>query len=150
MDINPKYIEQTRLRYGARIPGLQLYVADIQTAVSLFEPVDLIYAALLFEYVDVSLTMNALWRHCNSNGILAAVSQLPHETMNEVSPSPYTSLSRLKSAMRLVPPEELRQRAEQAGFDPEQSSMLLSPSGKRFSVDVFRRRARAAQWSTSI
>src|SRR5579862_5205630 len=40
VDLNPDYIEQTRRRYAARLPGLELYVADIQTAGSLFEPVD--------------------------------------------------------------------------------------------------------------
>lgn len=141
VDINPEYVQQTRRRYAGRIPGLELYVADIQTARPLFEPVDLLYVALVLEYVDLDPTMSALWRHCKSNGILAVVSQLPHETMAEVSPSPYTALSRLTSVMRLVSPDELRLRAERAGFCTEHTSTISSPGAKRFSVDTFRRRS---------
>jgi trans-aconitate methyltransferase len=141
VDINPEYIEQTRRRYEGRIPGLHLYIADIQTATSLFEAVDLLYVALVLEYVDLDRTMSALWRHCNCDGVLAVVSQLPHDTITEVSPSPYTTLGRLAPVMRLVPPEELQQRAEYAGFCREHSSTILSPGGKSFSVDIFRRRS---------
>ena len=143
VDLNPEYIEQTRRRY--EMPGLELYIADIQTAVSLFEPVDLLFVALVLEYVDLDRTMRALWRHCKDDGVLAVISQLPHETMNEVSPSPYTTLSRLAPVMRLISPQELQQRAGHAGFCPEHSSTILSPSGKSFSVDTFRRRSESAR-----
>ena len=140
VDLNPDYIEQTRRRYEGCFPGLELYVADIQTASLLFEPVDLLYVALVLEYVDLGRTMSALWRHCQDNGVLAVVSQLPHETMTEVSPSPYTTLSRLAPVMHLVSPQELQLRAEHAGFCPEHSNTIVSPGGKNFSVNTFRRR----------
>ena len=139
VDLNPDYIEQTRQRYAGCFPGLELYIADIQTAVSLFEPVDLLFVALVLEYVDLDRTMRALWRHCKDDGVLAVISQLPHQTMTDVSPSPYTTLSRLAPVMHLVSPKELQQRAGYAGFCSEHSSTILSPSGKSFSVDTFRR-----------
>jgi trans-aconitate methyltransferase len=139
VDLNPEYIEQTRQRYAGRFLGLELYIADIQTAVSLFEPVDLLFVALVLEYVDVDRTMSALWRHCKNDGLLAVISQLPHETMKEVSPSPYNTLSRLAPVMHLISPQELQLRAAHAGFCPEHSSTILSPGGKGFSVDIFRR-----------
>src|SRR6185369_8369719 len=108
VDLNPEYIEQTRQRYAGCFPGLELYIADIQTAVSLFEPVDLLYVALVIEYVDLDRTMSALWRHCKDDGVLAVISQLPHQTMTDVSPSPYTTLSRLAPVMRLISPQELQ------------------------------------------
>ena len=141
VDLNPDYIEQTRQRYEGRLPGLELYTADIQTASSLFEPVDLLYVALVLEYVDLERTMSTLWRHCKTDGVLAVVSQLPHETMTEVSPSPYTTLCRLTPVMHLVSPEELQRQARHAGFCTEASSTILSPGGKSFSVDTFRRRS---------
>lgn len=139
VDLNPDYIEQTRRRYEGCISGLELHVADIQTASSLFEPVDLLYVALVLEYVDLDRTLSTLWQHCKNNGVLAVVSQLPHETMTEVSPSPYTTLTRLAPVMHLVSPQELQLRAEHAGFCREHSSTILSPGGKSFSVDTFRR-----------
>jgi hypothetical protein len=46
VDINPEYIESARRRYAEHIAGLELLIADIQSSAALFEPVDLIYAAL--------------------------------------------------------------------------------------------------------
>lgn len=150
VDLNPEYIEQTRERYTGRFPSLELYIADIQTAASLFEPVDFLFVALVLEYVDVDRTMSALRRHCKNDGVLAVISQLPHETMKEVSPSPYTTLSRLAPVMHLISPQELQLRAGHAGFYPEHSSTISSPGGKHFSVDTFRRRSEIARGGDGV
>jgi trans-aconitate methyltransferase len=115
-----------------------LYVADFQTSGSLFDPVDLIYAALVFEYVDLAKAMSALLRHCRPNGILAVLSQVPHETMTHVSQSPYASLQLLAPRMNFVSQKELQRKAAQAGFSSEHSRAILSAGGKRFSVEEFR------------
>jgi SAM-dependent methyltransferase len=138
VDINPRYIEEARQRYAGRMPGLELLVADIQTSERLFEPVELIYAALVLEYVDVERTVSILHRHCTPGGVLAVLSQAAHESLPEVSPSPYGSLQSLEPAMRLVPPGEVQLSAERTGFAPEISSELLSPGGKRFVLETFR------------
>ena len=138
VDINPQYIEKARQRYAGRVPGLQLLVGDIQTSTSLFEPVDFIYAALILEYVDIARTMSVLRRHCKPKGVLAVLSQVPHETLPEVTPSPYTSLRLLEPGMHLLSHEGLQRHATQAGFTPEDSRNVLSPGGKRFTVETFR------------
>lgn len=143
VDINPQYIERARERYEGRIPGLELHIADIQACQSLFDPVDLIYAALVLEYVDLDRTMGVLAAHCNSNGVLAVLSQLPHETMAHVSPSPYTSLQLLAPGMRLLSQEELRRQAEHAGFAPLHSRTAIAAGGKRLRIDEFRIRTKA-------
>lgn len=143
VDINPQYIERARKRYEDRIPGLELHIADIQTCQALFEPVDLIYVALVLEYVDLDRTMGVLGSHCNSNGVLGVLSQLPHETMAHVSPSPYTSLQLLAPGMRLISQEELRRQAEHAGFAPLQFGTATATGGKRFRIDEFRLPAEA-------
>ena len=138
VDINPAYIEQARQRYAGRIPGVELYVADLESAGGLFEPVDLVYDALVFEYVDPERAMHALQRHCKRGSVLAVLSQLPHEQMAHVSPSPYASLQRLEPGMRLVVPEVLQEHARQAGFAPERSRTVAATGGKNFSVLEFR------------
>jgi SAM-dependent methyltransferase len=140
VDINPHYIEEARQRHDGRIPGLELFVEDIQTSARIFEPVDLIYAALVFEYVDVARTMSVLRRHCKPNGILAVLTQVPHETLPEVSPSAYTSLRLLEPGMHLLSYEELQRCATQTGFTPDDSRNILSPGGKQFTVETFRLR----------
>ena len=140
VDINPQYIEQARLRYEGRIPGLELHIADIQTSGALFEPVDLIYAALVLEYVDLPLTLAAIQRSCSRNGVLAVLSQLPHDAIAHVSPSPYTTLQSLASKIQLVSPEELQIQAGQFGFAPAHARTLASTGGKHFRLDEFRQR----------
>jgi SAM-dependent methyltransferase len=138
IDINPRYIEEARQRHAKRVPGLELLVGDIQTSARLFEPVDFIYAALVFEYVDAARAMSLVRRHCKREGILAVLSQIPHETMSEVSPSPYTSLQLLEPAIHLLAHEELHRHATQVGFTPENTRNILSPGGKQFTVETFR------------
>lgn len=140
VDINPEYIESARQRYAQHIPGLELLVADVQSSAPLFEPVDLIYAALVLEYVDLPHTMSFLQQHCKPNGVLAVLSQLPHDAIAHVSPSPYTSLQRLASSMRLVSQEELSRLAMEFGFSAECSRVVTSVGGKHFGVDEFRLR----------
>ena len=145
VDLNPDYIERARVRYEGRIPGLELHIADIQASNSLFDPVDLIYVALVLEYVDVARTMSVLGRHCKPNGVLAVLSQLPHASMAHVSPSPHGSLQLLAPVMQLISQEELRRHAIVAGFAPEDSRVTVSTGGKRFCMNEFRLGMRVAR-----
>lgn len=137
VDINPRYIEAARNRFAASLPHLELLTADIQSSATLFQPVDFIYAALLFEYVDPMRAMISLRRHCRPGGVLATVIQLPHENLAAVSPSPYVSLQALGSTLRLIAAEELCAHAEQAGFRQTACSTLVSPGGKEFALQTF-------------
>lgn len=138
VDINPGYIDQAAARYARQIRGLELYSGDIQHARQMFRPVDLIYAALVFEYVDITQSMRNLASHCVRGGALATLVQLPHESKNAVSPSPYSSLQRLAPAMKLVAPDDLAREAEAAGLALEDSNTIASPGGKLFAAQVFR------------
>jgi trans-aconitate methyltransferase len=138
VDINPQYIELAAARYTGRIHGLELYVGDVQRARKLFEPVDLIYAALILEYVDVAQSMRSLARHCARDGVIASVVQLPHESKQAVTSSPYSSLQALAPAMKLVAPDDLTAHASTAGLLLEDSRTIVSPGGKHFAVQIFR------------
>jgi SAM-dependent methyltransferase len=138
VDINPKYLEEARARHAKRLKHLQLICADIQSEELHFEPVDLIYAALVFEYVDVLSTIATLKRICRGGGTLATVLQLPSSHRSTISPSPYESLSRLAAFMSLVAPTDLSKIAAAAGFTPTTSEIVQLPSGKSFCVQTYR------------
>jgi hypothetical protein len=57
VDINPNYVEEVRMRHASRLGCLEVICGDVQAESLHFEPVDLIYAALIFEYVDISSTL---------------------------------------------------------------------------------------------
>jgi SAM-dependent methyltransferase len=138
VDVNPDYIERTRARHAQRLQGLELVCADVQSESLIYEPVDLTYAALLFEYVDVLFTLKTLKRNSRPNAVLTTILQLPHLTIHAVSPSPYKSLGNLASAMTLVAPETLRRAAAHLGFAAADSTIIELSSGKRFCVQNFR------------
>ena len=137
VDINPAYIAAASARYAPLIPGLELYVADIEQPGLSVDPVDLVYAALVFEYVEPEAAFRTLKSLCKPDGILAAVLQLPSPSVAAVSPSPFASVQALGSAMRMVPPALLDAAAVEAGFVPLSSRHLVSPSQKKFLVRVF-------------
>jgi SAM-dependent methyltransferase len=132
VDINPAYIERARERHA----GAEFHVADIESVGLLFEPVDLVYVALVLEYVDPGRAMRVLGRHCRPGAVLAVLSQLPHEAIAHVTPSPYTSLRKL--GMRLVAPEAIQEQARLGGFVHERTRIVAASGGKQFSVTEFR------------
>jgi ubiquinone/menaquinone biosynthesis C-methylase UbiE len=140
-DINAAYLDETARRYGARFERLEMHCADVQTTALSFEPVDLIYAALLFEYVDAPAALGTMRRFCRRGGTLATILQLPHSEKDAISPSPFTSLQRLSPLMRLVDPADLSRHAAGAGFIPDApAERLVLPSGKRFHLQTFEAR----------
>ncbi len=138
IDINPQYIQELAYRYAASIPGLELYVRDIQQPVDRIRPVDLIYAALVLEYVDPVAVLRNLKSLCAPHGILATVLQLPTDAGAVISDSPFASLQSLGSAMHLVSPDLLTATARAAGFAPLGARQLVLASGKTFAAQVFR------------
>jgi hypothetical protein len=139
IDINPQYVQELAYRYAATIPGLELYVRDIQAPVDRIAPVDLIYAALVLEYVEPLAVLRNLSALCRPQGVLATVLQLPSEQTAAVSDSPYTSLAGLAPALHLLSPEVLTVTAAQAGFAPVASRRITLASGKEFAAQVFQR-----------
>ena len=138
VDVNPDYIEQARRRHAQRLSNIELLCADVQSKSLTYGPVDFTYAALLFEYVDMAAALDTLKRNSGPNARLTTVVQLAHSTLAPVSSSPYQSLGRLASIMKLVVPEELRGAAGQAGFAYDDSEVLTLASGKQFCVQNFR------------
>jgi hypothetical protein len=143
IDINPLYIRELAYRYAATIPGLELYVRDIQEPVERIAPVDLIYAALVLEYVDPVPVLHNLKSICCPDGVLATVLQLPSDRTAPVSESPFASLKELAPAMRLLSPDTLTDCATASGFALQSSRKIALSSGKEFALQVFRRKDRS-------
>jgi SAM-dependent methyltransferase len=136
IDINPNYAESTRARFEHRIPRLELFVGDIQTTDLPFAPVELVFAGLFFEYVDVDIVVERIHHMLRPDGVLLAVLQLPGP-VPEVTPSPYVSLGALSSVMYFVPPGRLVVLAEQCGFHAGEPRTVRAAGEKRFHVQAF-------------
>ncbi len=140
VDINPVYVEETRSRFADRLPGLELYTGDILTAEVAFAPVDLVYAALVLEYVEPSMALPKLCGILKPGGLLSVLLQLPCPAMGEITPSPFAaSFAPLTPIMRLQAPEEIAALAADLGLAMIPSPRLDLPSGKQFQTLLFRR-----------
>jgi len=137
VDINPHYIAACRSRYANRLPNLELVCADVESGQMQFEPVELIYAALIFEYTDTFATLAALKRNLRAGGTLVSVLQLTHSELPAITPSAYTSLMALASAFRPIVPADLCACASAAGFELAGSNPINLRSGKQFLVQTF-------------
>lgn len=137
MDINPDYIEHARVRFGRQVRGLELHVGDVQTDGFTFTPVELVFAGLLFEYVNVHRALARIRAMLCPTGVVITVVQLPTSETPEVTPSPYASLGALSSVMRLVPPEVLRHHAAACDYFEAGAETLEASGGKRFQVQAF-------------
>lgn len=138
VDINPDYIAAASSRYLGRVPGLEFHVADIQAGALPFAPVDLVYAALVFEYVSLPAALANLSRACRPGARLVSVLQQPSTQVHALSPSPYQSIQVLAPLMRLIPPAELAECAASFGFTLELENTQVLKSGKAFAIQVYR------------
>jgi SAM-dependent methyltransferase len=137
IDVNPEYVAAAELRHAGRLANLDCRCADVQSETLTFDPVELIYAALVFEYVDVAATLATLKRNLKPGGTAAVILQLRHSDQHVVSASPYKSLDKLIPALKLVEPDELRSYASAAGFTVGSSNRIDLPSGKQFWLQIF-------------
>jgi ubiquinone/menaquinone biosynthesis C-methylase UbiE len=138
IDLNPGYILETKRRFSGTLPGLELHIGDIQSDEFFVSPVDLVFIALLFEYVDVGTALAKIRPILKVNGRMVTVVQLPNEAIPEVTPTPFESVRTLSSIMHLVLPDRLVQLAAAQGYRLIESRTVASAGGKRFQVQVFK------------
>ena len=130
-------VATARERFRRRLPGMELIVADLQQDDVSIAPVDLVFAALLFEYVDADAVLASVGRLLKSGGFLATVVQVPQADGPTVTPSPFISLQSLTLCLRLVSPEFLSERAAAHGLSEVESVRVTSLGGKSFQVQSF-------------
>lgn len=138
VDINPEYVALARARFGHRIAGLELITGDVESGRVSFPPVEMVFAGLLLEYVNVATVLDRIRSILEPGGVLVTVVQLPSAETAAVTPSPYTSLKALEAIMRLVPPAALRGLAEERGYRRIEETTYEATGGKRLHMQTFR------------
>ncbi len=144
VDINPAYVGACGGRFWSRHPGLELYVGDLEKEDLGFAPVDLVYAGLVLEYVDVAAALKRIRPMLEPGGVFGTVVQLPSPGTAVVTPSPLAHVQALSRVMRLVSPKGLQELAARQGLEQTASRQVKSRAGKGFQVQTFRLRSTAA------
>ncbi len=132
IDINPVFLNKAKERFKNSFKNIEFICCDIASEEFKFEPVDLVFAGLVFEYVDYNLALNNLSRFIKPDGELVVVIQLPNENIPEVSPSPYKSLEILSDTFSFVQPDRFIESCKKCGFDLISKNKTKLKSGKEF------------------
>jgi hypothetical protein len=140
VDINPRYVERVGARWRSRIAGLDLVVGNVEKDDLHIAPVDLVFAGLLLEYLDIAAALPRIRSMVSLGGTLISVLQSASAVTPEITPSPFSSLSALSSIMQLVPPDRLKALAENHGFREIDVRTVQAEGGKNFVVQSFRAR----------
>lgn len=133
LDINANYLDVVRQKYGHH-PQLKIINADLQYWDSDSIKFDMIYAALVFEYVNVSTVLKMFYKSMHSRSRLITILQNESALQSKVSQTEYTSLEKLNSIMHLVNISDFEKILHQYGFEINDKKIITLNSGKIFSV----------------
>ncbi len=139
IDINPEYLTFLRSRYGSKLRKLELICSDLNIFSCSDDSFDLIYAALIFEYVDFEQILKKVSNWLTMKGTLVVVLQLPSLESEMISETAYSSLRLLDTIMHLVNPETFSEAAERCGLKKSKEFEIPLKSGKKFLVSYYTR-----------
>ena len=140
IDVNPAYVASAESRFGNSFSDILFLTCDIETGIpSYVGQFDMVYAALLFEYLDARRALSNVLPLAIDCGVIVVVAQLPTKEMDEITPTPFTSLYALDGFMRLIDVDELASLFAIHGFLETFRSEVASEPGKRFCILHFTR-----------
>jgi SAM-dependent methyltransferase len=134
IDINPEFIEILKTKYGHLESILEPVCADLKNYKLKEKSFTLIFAGLIFEYLEYQSLLESISSALTSKGVLVCVLQLPSENISAISESPFQSLKQLQPIMKLVSPEQFLSAAEKFGLKPFDQKIETLPSGKSFFI----------------
>ena len=139
VDINPNFLKEAENRYKDKFKDIEFVCQDIASQDFKIDKEDLIYAGLVFEYVDIKPAIANISKFLNNKGILAVVLQQPNENIPEVSPSKYKSLEKLSRVFRFVSPAKLIELCNFYNIKLVSQKETQLKSGKKFSELIFQK-----------
>lgn len=137
IDINSEYLSLLKKRHASRLPMLELVCSDLTTFSSPNDSFELVYGALIFEYVDYAKILKRISDWLTPKGTLVCVLQLPAPESKMVSETKYSSLKSLESIMRLVDLQDFDAKARECGLTKTRQNEIPLNQGKRFLVSYY-------------
>lgn len=139
VDINSDFLKEAAKRFGNKFSDIEFVCANIASMEFHLNNVNLIYAGLVFEYVDPEATIKNASKSLDRNGILAVVLQKPNKNIAEVTPSQYKSLEVLSRIFNFVAPEEFITLCNAEGLALISANETKLDSKKSFTELMFRK-----------
>ena len=138
LDINPRYLDEVRQRFGA-LAGLELHCLDLAERGMGVAPVALVHAALIFEHAGLGHALENAVSLVAPGGKLSVVLQLPGLEQQDVASTGYTSMLSLKQGFAMIDIAGFQGLLEQRGFRLLEQDYRSLHAGKAFWLGVFAR-----------
>ena len=138
LDFNPSFLSVCTQRHSRRFARYEPVLHDLSQGVPVIEPVELLFAGLLLEYLDCEAFLPQLPQVLRDGGILVTVLQLPSPALPKITVSPYTTLTQLQDVFRFVNPAAMRSTLLDIGFTCCEEEQFRLASGKSFHYASFR------------
>lgn len=101
IDINPDYLQQTKMRFENKINNITTCCIDLQNEELNLSNIDLAFCGLILEYVDPEILLKKITKILNKNGKIVLVIQKNKNT-SFVTKTKYTSLENLSSIAKEI------------------------------------------------
>ena len=137
IDINPEYLKILVKRYGKQIPNLNVVEANLEEYENGNQIYSLIFAGLIFEYLNPRILLTKITKWLKTGGVMVSILQLPEQNIKKVSKTPYTSLKKLNSIMRLISAHEFLDIVNESGLREIKGKRITLKTGKSFYVGTY-------------
>ena len=111
--------------------------ADLRICMLEKQAYSLIFAGLIFEYLDPLILLSRIADWLRSDGVMVAVLQLPVEHLKKITDTPYVSLKKLDSIMKFFSPHDFKSMAADTGLQERESKTVTFKSGKSFYLATY-------------
>lgn len=138
IDVNQSYLEETKKRFGEKIKQLVLVNADISGSNESFLKADFVWAALIFEYINIQKGFEFIANNIGASTKLIITIQSNNGNQS-VSQTGVESIKFLKEIFKIVDKDNLQANALKIGFELIDSEENILPNGKSFITYEFGR-----------
>ncbi|TXN37756.1 class I SAM-dependent methyltransferase [Flagellimonas hymeniacidonis] len=116
VDINEDYLAMVKKRYGTCIPNLYILKKDLGEDVLAIDPVNLVFAALVLEYVRPEILVPKIADVLQTGGKAVIVLQKSSMDSQTITKTRYSSIRRLGQNLSEVSPQCIDRLFSQQGF----------------------------------
>lgn len=139
IDFNPEYLQILQQRYQKKIPGLNVVEANLEKYENDNQAYSLIFAGLLYEYLDSQILLPKITGWLRPEGVMVAILQLPGENQKKITETSYNRIKLLDKIMHLISPQEFQKSANEAGLHEIESQLITLKTGKCFYFGAYGR-----------
>lgn len=139
IDINNNYLDEAARRYGSKIEQLNLVNDDIGTSNVSYIKADFIWAALIFEYVDIERCFQFVLNNAGQSCRLIVTIQ-SNNGVQTVSKTGVESIRSVASIFEIIDRDDLQAKAAKVGFECISSEENFLPNGKSLITYEFQLR----------